>query len=693
MRKLARVGRPPSRDVEQRADVGQPQRVEPSPRRRRRRSAGQLALELRQLPRVVGRHVGQRADARRAARPSSRSTVAAASSAASAAVEPVDQLGQPAGEVDVAAADVVERQRRAEVAVVVAAHRDAEQHPVEAGPPGVVRRTRSILNARALPASRPQRTPASATQPATRSRSSSSKPNRRRHRLGAGQVEHLGGGDPAAGELDQRRRRPPSSGLVLRSARSASRTRSRWAGCAAAPSADHVGEPEAGRDQRRVGLDVGAHHEDVARLEGRVVLEQPDQHLAQHVDLAGRAVAGVHLHAAVGRRRARGRRARRRRARGWRAGRAAASRAGCRPPVDGAGDAASRRGSRRARGAARGRRGRARRAAGGRRSSAERVVGRAATGPAAVGRPGRPRAPARPAAARGARRGARRARASSSTSVTGSRVWPNSDSRAAGRARRRRSRSAASVSRVPHVGRRLVDPRRAAAATARPASAGRRSSGPPAPSVSPPVAPVGDQGRALHGVRREQRRPAGGRRSSGGCGAARASSPSMPVPEVGGERRAPRLAEASRRSTSSSGQTSRSGSHGSSRSRPSSSETSERGLRNRDARADAVAAARARRRAGGRAAGSATARRPGPAPPRPPAANGSSSGVGEQLAEPVGEQVGARGAVQVERHRGHPKPRHRQAPSTSAGAGQRASSVGRTSRRGGAATRARRRRR
>ena len=40
---------------------------------------------------------------------------------------------------------------------------------------------------------------------------------------------------------------------------------------------------------------------DVARLEGGVVGEQPEDHLAQHLDLAGAAVAGVHLHAAVAR--------------------------------------------------------------------------------------------------------------------------------------------------------------------------------------------------------------------------------------------------------------------------------------------------------------------------------------------------------------------------------------------------------
>ena len=61
----------------------------------------------------------------------------------------------------------------------------------------------------------------------------------------------------------------------------------------------HVAEPEVRVDQRRVGLDVRAHHQDVARLQRRVVGEQAEQHLAQHVDLAGRAVAAVHLDGAV----------------------------------------------------------------------------------------------------------------------------------------------------------------------------------------------------------------------------------------------------------------------------------------------------------------------------------------------------------------------------------------------------------
>ncbi len=60
-----------------------------------------------------------------------------------------------------------------------------------------------------------------------------------------------------------------------------------------------VFEPEGGRDQRCVFLDVGTHDEYVARLERRVGRQQPDEHLAQHLDLSRRPVARVHLHGAI----------------------------------------------------------------------------------------------------------------------------------------------------------------------------------------------------------------------------------------------------------------------------------------------------------------------------------------------------------------------------------------------------------
>ena len=66
-------------------------------------------------------------------------------------------------------------------------------------------------------------------------------------------------------------------------------------GCSGAPSSTPGRRAERGLDQRRERLDVGAHHDDVARFEGGVVGEQADDHLAQHLDLARAAVAGVDL--------------------------------------------------------------------------------------------------------------------------------------------------------------------------------------------------------------------------------------------------------------------------------------------------------------------------------------------------------------------------------------------------------------
>ena len=128
------------------------------------------------------------------------------------------------------------------------------------------------------------------------------------HRRGLGEVEHLAGRGPAAGEGEQLRRDAEQRvGLDERSVGEAHPQLVRGM-----HALDHVAEAEAGDDQRRVGLDVRAHDEDVAGLERLVVGEQAEQNLAEDVDLAGGAVAAVHLHRAVVGRVASGRRAERR---------------------------------------------------------------------------------------------------------------------------------------------------------------------------------------------------------------------------------------------------------------------------------------------------------------------------------------------------------------------------------------------
>ena len=109
--------------------------------------------------------------------------------------------------------------------------------------------------------------PAPSTQRAIVSRSSSVKPKRRRTGSDgrAGRGPRLASARPPARSSSWPT--TPSSGLVWVSDRSASRTRSWWPGWAAVVG-DDLASPKRGRDQRRVGLDVGAHHQDVARLEG-----------------------------------------------------------------------------------------------------------------------------------------------------------------------------------------------------------------------------------------------------------------------------------------------------------------------------------------------------------------------------------------------------------------------------------------
>ena len=486
------------------------------------------------------------------------------------------QLGEPAGQLDVACC----RRRRAAArapseAVVVAGHRHAEQHPVEPGAPGVLRGAAPARTRARCSASKPQRTPDSRDPVGDRVQVVVGEPEPAAHRLGAGQVEHLAGGDPAAGELDQRA--ATAEQRVGAGRAPVGQPDPQPVGGVARPSTD-VAEAEAGGDQRRVGLDVGAHHQDVARLEGRVVLEQPDQHLAQHVDLAGGAVAGVHLDRPVAARRAGARRsgvgAR------WRAGRAWSQPS----RVSGAGGigvalvvgrdrASSARCSSRL--------SRPSEASSGWPTARPRVV--VARRPARRRRSARAR-PRAPAEACGSQRWTSRSSPtarSSSTSVTGSRVWPNSESRSG------RSSAGGSAAQPGQRCRRAA--RRAAAR--RPAATSRRhSSGCQAqvgverrrrPRRCP--GPRASRSAASAAARRTTRtgRPAAGRRSSGGPAAARPRRRRRRGRGAGPSARAPRLVEAGVDDRRAAARPAGRGPTGRRARVPSSSATSDRGLRNR----------------------------------------------------------------------------------------------------------------
>ena len=273
--------------VEHRADVGQPQRAR-APLPRFDGHPGQLALHLADLPLVGALHPGQLGDA--GAQPvQPLGERSGAGQPVGGGDQPVDVLGEPAGQLDPVAADVVERECGAEPGLGVVGQRDAGEHPVEAEPPGVL----EVADAERLPVLGVEAPPdpglahpvghrvevvVDEAEPAPDRRALGEVEDRAGRGAAAGHVEQLGGdaeqrvgaGERPVGELDAE----PV--------------------CGVAP-VDDVTEAERRGDQRRVVLDVGAHHEDVARLEARVVLEEPEQHLAEHLDLTRRPVAAVHL--------------------------------------------------------------------------------------------------------------------------------------------------------------------------------------------------------------------------------------------------------------------------------------------------------------------------------------------------------------------------------------------------------------
>ena len=501
------------------------------------RGVGELRPRLAGLPRVGGGGGGQRVQRVRSGRRPTRRAAARRLNVGERRAEPVDELREPADPVDVAGLDVVERQRRAQPATGPPSPPRAAAGP--APRPRCSAGSRRAGTARRCAASRPHRTPAAGDQvaqpghvvgveaepaPDRRPAASRSSTSRRRQ-PGVGQLEQRADDVEQRVDLPQRPVGEPDGEPV--------------AGVRP-PSIPGV-EPEDGRHERGERLDVRAADEDVARLERRVVGEQAEHDLAQHLDLPVRAVAGVHR-APTGRR---GPGRGRPRARGRRAGRAAGGRAAWTAAGRGRrGGGRRRRAASPAAAAARGRRGPARRAGGGgRRPRWGRPGARAARRRAA----GAPRARGRGAAATGARRGAGPSAASTARWSAGSRVGPNSDSRAG---RSARPGSAAARHRGGEaLGRVRPDARpQAAPQLGLPAPGRRGTRGVVAARARRRAAPAG-------GWRSRRTAPA---RCAAAANRLRARRPGAPA----APRTTARPAHPS--STSSSGHTARAGCHGSS---------------------------------------------------------------------------------------------------------------------------------
>ena len=148
---------------------------------------GEHGAGLGELPDVGGRGGGERVDGEgervqppvERPRPGVSAPFPLAPHPVEHLADPVDQLGEPAHEVGVAGVDLVEGQRGVEPDLLVAGHRDADEQAVQPPLPGVVRDAAEPVRGPMLLVEAPA-DPARESSVRSRSRSSSSKRNRRR---------------------------------------------------------------------------------------------------------------------------------------------------------------------------------------------------------------------------------------------------------------------------------------------------------------------------------------------------------------------------------------------------------------------------------------------------------------------------------------------------------------------------------
>jgi hypothetical protein len=186
---------------EQRADLGQRElRGVPG---RLAHHVGQQPLQLRALPALQRRRRGQRVG-RVGQRLGPRAQRLRAVQRVDRGLQPVDELREPPGELDRAAVDVVEREHAAEQPPLVLVHRHADQQPVQPGAPGA-RAQRGEFERRAVLGVQAPADPALG-HPVLEARDVVVvEPEALAHRLAVGEVDHLGRGQPLAGQVQDAR--------------------------------------------------------------------------------------------------------------------------------------------------------------------------------------------------------------------------------------------------------------------------------------------------------------------------------------------------------------------------------------------------------------------------------------------------------------------------------------------------------
>ncbi len=266
--------------VQQRLDVGQPHQSV-GVRTGFREHVVELTLDLAGLPQVGIGHRGQRRNAG-GQRAEPFTQWPCAGERFDTGVQALDVFGQSAGEFDAVTADVVERECGVQPRMRVVGHRHARQYPVDAETPSVLEEVDAV----GVPVG-PVETPADvrlADPVGDGVEVVVAEVEAGAYGTGLGEIEDLAGGGTTTGECEQLRCHTEQR-IGLRQcaigefdAKLVCRMR----------AVDDIAEAKARDDQRRIGLDVRTHDEDVAWLEGVVVGEQAEQHFAQDVDLARR---------------------------------------------------------------------------------------------------------------------------------------------------------------------------------------------------------------------------------------------------------------------------------------------------------------------------------------------------------------------------------------------------------------------
>ncbi len=175
--------------------------------------------------------------------------------------------------------------------------RVAQQHPPQAEQPRVLRRCRALRQLQrlaVLAVQAPADAGASRIQRCSSGRSSSPMPKRCAQRRHLQQVEHVARRDARLGQVEQQLERVHQRvELALRAVGQPERDEARVGG---------IRQAEHRLDVRGVGLDVGHHHDHVARAQRRIGAEGGEQLVVQDLDFALRAVRDVEAQRAIGRR-------------------------------------------------------------------------------------------------------------------------------------------------------------------------------------------------------------------------------------------------------------------------------------------------------------------------------------------------------------------------------------------------------